>query len=1747
MNNINKKNKIFSLSCEYGVPNKDATVKNNQIIYATINDNLQKLVENDIFIKKELEKELKYTTGPILYPDDNTLKSLPNGYKMWNKNITESVEPISILHKVDSDLSSTIKKLNSEKINFIKNSGYDTLIGTNKDLYKFNLDSNNVEQITSMNVITRGASIPRDTTHCVVNPEDAKVFMVQNNTIHEVLTYTDPYEIITYTSLGTNVNNVYYANDKELYYKNNNDSILYKTKIDDPSKKETIKTTNLDNFDKELVSINNFDDKKFFITKEDGLYTEIEQYSFHEINEINIATNVHEIIKYNSNILALTDKGVYKLQGNNYSPITDNSNNNINDVVKAYCFDEGILYVLINTKIYQVDSSFKLIEKYNLGDSINNSPNSYITLGKYGNDIIVTETDGDINKIVYYNIIDNSITVTTENNAIKSQILFNNKITLFYETGVIKSLDIKADESEDYRLQEYTDIKINKIIRYNYTSYILTNNGIYIDSLSRKLTEFSPHGNYKNITDLYFYTNNWLVIGKDSSGNSCIYLGTGTDFTNYYICTKQCDQIRCSNDIFVIRNGTVVEYTYINDISKNTSSTPKTFNFEKLKYLTTNVKKIECDSNVFYILYDDGKLKRLAQEYAAKLEYHELLIGENVKEKDIKIKGFSTSYSDFRGTQDIICYDSSNIYKFETTDDGEILKYIGNIGSQIKYITQYEYNYNDMLNWDTDNFPNTLNVTYNGSPATLKYCIDFYGDLYTIIDKDDNLKVLKYNKDESVLSNFCTIEPSEKLVNGNNGCPYKTTDTLLINENVASLNVKGMVTLHDQKYNSFSSTPIDSKYGELPQHCRTYVFGTNEIKKIIISLNVDVNNTTLEDGNTTFNIWDSSASELFGECCFYNSSSTSFKLDKLNNLQYVTNVENSSGTPNTLFFATLNADNSYDIKYYIQNTIKTLDEDFNNNNIKTLLSGVDDVKKITATYDGINKLQLAIQTTNKIKLYNYEFNEDDDELISKGEINNIIDTDESIIALWCETCTTNSLSSFSYNNIRRSGGVAYAIGDPINLDISDIKIDNNNLYKIGTNYFYENETIYSFNNIKNITYDNDIYHIICDKGLYTLSSLDSSQISRDILFDDISLNDVCGDIYIENDKYYKKTKYSLYYFDITWLKTLANQVCTNLINDTQGLLYIDEKTQYLNILYNNYTVSHQYYNNEHQVLRNNSNLIIDIHGNIYDKNTNKLITSNLNGFYNTIYPKIKKEVDTYFIRSDIPKKIFKYDNIGNYTYLININNLSKKVISNVFQFDKTKLLMTSGNSIYFYLPKENVFYKRYSTDTSNEIYYIQEESDNYIICDKKGIYQLDKKLRNDSKKILIPSNNTIRTFYKINKNVYLLGSNNGLSATHYDYYIINDIPNETITTLSKKCEDKYNSKIKEHISNDHNENSIIYNINNKLMPSDCSILSGINNNTDINNYVKTIEFGENIQHISAYVNFENELQVEDNLIQDSSYILKTHGKNDTGELLIYLPTTKTNYINHITEIKNDQNRIEKIYRKNVNKTTSRDVNDNKTILTLLIDNDHFDINQIHSIEINGNSLPLKIYIDNDNEKHFRNKNFSTIIKKSRLKELSYNQDNNIIKIQFLIFGTDAQALRLQLENNIRYTIRFHFKDGVKEQSYIIDTDYKIPYDNHIVDGSLFKGWSTDKDATKPDTKMTYGKNGDGNIKTFRFDKKYREQILDYYPIYEEYKFDKYSTVLKVTTDTNPIYFNGIQKDDTLTIVDYDTKESEIIK
>jgi len=156
MNNLVKKNIIYSLSSNYDMPydtEEDISLKANQIIYTSINNNFQKLVDNDLYTEKRLLDRYNYPIGPEAY-SDSRVSSSPDGYKIWDGM---KADTLSILHKHENDISSTVYKLEypSGKVNFFyENGGY--MAGTNTGLY---VSKNGTEWIKSQDGIPSDAKI----------------------------------------------------------------------------------------------------------------------------------------------------------------------------------------------------------------------------------------------------------------------------------------------------------------------------------------------------------------------------------------------------------------------------------------------------------------------------------------------------------------------------------------------------------------------------------------------------------------------------------------------------------------------------------------------------------------------------------------------------------------------------------------------------------------------------------------------------------------------------------------------------------------------------------------------------------------------------------------------------------------------------------------------------------------------------------------------------------------------------------------------------------------------------------------------------------------------------------------------------------------------------------------------------------------------------------------------------------------------------------------------------------------------------------------------------------------------------------------------------------------------------------------------------------------------------------------------------------------------------------------------------
>lgn len=125
MNNISQKNVIYGLKSNSELPYQQITYINHKECCENINEvdvnNLaNQLLDNDLYIESFLQHISSYIVGPKIY-DSTTISSKVDGYKAFGAIRTS--QSLEILHKIDTPLSSTITRLQSGNIKYLKKFG----------------------------------------------------------------------------------------------------------------------------------------------------------------------------------------------------------------------------------------------------------------------------------------------------------------------------------------------------------------------------------------------------------------------------------------------------------------------------------------------------------------------------------------------------------------------------------------------------------------------------------------------------------------------------------------------------------------------------------------------------------------------------------------------------------------------------------------------------------------------------------------------------------------------------------------------------------------------------------------------------------------------------------------------------------------------------------------------------------------------------------------------------------------------------------------------------------------------------------------------------------------------------------------------------------------------------------------------------------------------------------------------------------------------------------------------------------------------------------------------------------------------------------------------------------------------------------------------------------------------------------------------------------------------------------------
>jgi hypothetical protein len=108
MNNIRQKNVILGMRHQTGIPYGSSEYVNQysdcqNMTHVDVNNAMRQLLDNDLFIERELNQASSHTVGP---KSQSGMESGSDGYKAFGD--VQNSETLDILRRVDRPLSGTI-------------------------------------------------------------------------------------------------------------------------------------------------------------------------------------------------------------------------------------------------------------------------------------------------------------------------------------------------------------------------------------------------------------------------------------------------------------------------------------------------------------------------------------------------------------------------------------------------------------------------------------------------------------------------------------------------------------------------------------------------------------------------------------------------------------------------------------------------------------------------------------------------------------------------------------------------------------------------------------------------------------------------------------------------------------------------------------------------------------------------------------------------------------------------------------------------------------------------------------------------------------------------------------------------------------------------------------------------------------------------------------------------------------------------------------------------------------------------------------------------------------------------------------------------------------------------------------------------------------------------------------------------------------------------------------------------------
>lgn len=123
MNNIKQKNVIYGRDQKDVLPHGGkgdsvAFSQNSNITDARVNNALQQLLNNDLYLENRLALEMGYRPGPVRPDGAEAEAALPDGAKTWSDS-GDYLSPLTVYRKVEAPLSASVSKERAGKVVFM--------------------------------------------------------------------------------------------------------------------------------------------------------------------------------------------------------------------------------------------------------------------------------------------------------------------------------------------------------------------------------------------------------------------------------------------------------------------------------------------------------------------------------------------------------------------------------------------------------------------------------------------------------------------------------------------------------------------------------------------------------------------------------------------------------------------------------------------------------------------------------------------------------------------------------------------------------------------------------------------------------------------------------------------------------------------------------------------------------------------------------------------------------------------------------------------------------------------------------------------------------------------------------------------------------------------------------------------------------------------------------------------------------------------------------------------------------------------------------------------------------------------------------------------------------------------------------------------------------------------------------------------------------------------------------------------